>query len=201
MFVLSEKQTRTLLNLPDNDKTYQNVADLGAGDGNVSIRVAKALNLPRKKLKVTDVSPTMTYRLREKGFTVANVTHWFENEVFDAVFMLNLLDRCKKPYSMLKQAHQALTDAAHGRLVISLVFPIKQSVEWRKSRLPDEKLSINKNEPLEEQITKFVEKIMAPAGFELEKFSKVPYLSEGDINNPYYSLTNIAMVFKKVSVK
>ena len=210
MFVLSSEMYRKMLDFDEkeeNFKKFKNIADLGAGDGNVSKRVARALNLSHKSIKVTDVSPTMKYRLKEKGFTVVDENNWHksasENEIylesFDAIFMLNLLDRCEKPYSMLELAHKTL-NKDHGRLIVSLVFPIRQSIEWRKNRKPDESIYIDKKLPLERQISLFLREVMAPSGFSLIKFSKVPYLSEGDIKNPFYELVNIVMVFESVEV-
>lgn len=57
---------------------------------------------------------------------------------------------------------------------------------------------IPKGASLEKQVNVFVEQVMAPRGFALEKIAKMPYLCEGDIKKPYYVLQNVAMVFKPV---
>ncbi len=37
-------------------------------------------------------------------------------------------------------------------------------------------------------------------GFQLESWSRVPYLCEGDLEQPLYSLDDFVMVFKKIQL-
>jgi len=204
MFVMSGEQIRRLLGVNLNMKyskmieNYKSIADLGAGDGHVSIKVAQAFNLSHDKIAVTDMSTTMKYRLKQRGFSLRDEHDWYFDTTFDAIFMLNLLDRCEKPYSMLDQAYSILVNKPHGRLIIALVFPINQSIEWRKSRRPDEYINVNRRIALEEQVCSFLKNVMDPSGFELERFSRVPYLCEGDITTAYYAYTNVVFCFKPI---
>ena len=63
MFVFSDKQFLTLLNV-NNTWHAESLLDLGAGDGRVT---EKILHLFNKKY-ATEQSPTMQWRLKEKGF-------------------------------------------------------------------------------------------------------------------------------------
>ena len=145
----------------------------------------------------------MKYRLAQKGFTVADAENWHGNfQKFDLITMLNLLDRCEKPLKMLSEAKKSLrsnnleNEIDGGRLVISSVFPFRQSIEWRNSRRADEIVKIDGRWEIERQAAKFVKDIVEPQGFELESISRVPYLCEGDVKAPYYILNNVVMVFK-----
>jgi len=211
MFVLSAAQIRKLLslgNVPAGqlDSADLKVIDLGAGEGNVSKKVTEGLALTsHNKLQTTDISKTNKYRLRQKGFQVVDENSWYQGQNFDLVFMLNLLDRCEKPLSMLHQAHVALLNRPRsifgdglGRLVVALVFPIRQSIEWRKSRRADEPLGSDSYATLEEQVETFIKFVVTPAGFELEKFSRVPYLCEGDVTKPFFVFTNVVFLLKPV---
>jgi hypothetical protein len=48
----------------------------------------------------------------------------------------------------------------------------------------------------EEQSTSFVKDVFEPAGFELVKFSRVPYLCEGDLESSFYVLHDALFVLK-----
>ncbi|VVC96148.1 unnamed protein product [Leptidea sinapis] len=101
MFVLSESQTRLLLNRVHWDSSQPSaVVDVGAGDGEVSSRFAHLFSAKY----ATEISASM-------------------RKQFECVFMLNLLDRCSKPRVMLRQASSALREG--GFLVLALVLPYK----------------------------------------------------------------------------
>lgn len=52
---------------------------------------------------------------------------WWRGQQFECVSMLNLLDRCSKPKTMLQQARAAI--APGGTLLLALVLPYKPYVE------------------------------------------------------------------------
>ena len=202
MFVLSSGHLETVL----KNKEIKTVVDLGAGDGKVTRKIEKFTGLSPKDIQVTDVSPSMKYRLAEKGFNVVDAEYWYSKKPFDLISMLNLLDRCTHPMKMLTDAKNSLTNNKNsndgGRLLISSVFPFRQSIEWRNSRKADELVKIDSRWSLEQQAAKFIKDVVEPNGFELESISRVPYLCEGDIKQPYYILSNVVMVFRlKVDAK
>jgi len=204
MFVLSKAHLTTLLKSPtrsNGDVSLSNsIVDLGAGDGKVSAKLAEWAKVSsRSEIKVTEVSKSMKYRLKERGFTVVDAERWTSYKPFTLVTMLNLLDRCEKPLNMIRSAHEALSACENKsvpRLLIASVFPFRQSIEWRSSRKADEFIRINGTWSIEEQAGFFIQKIVEPQGFELESLSRVPYICEGDVKAPYYVLNNVIMVFK-----
>lgn len=60
-------------------------------------------------------------------FRILDTETWHRYRQFDCICMLNLLDRCNKPKTMLLQAKDAL--APGGILLLALVLPYKPYVE------------------------------------------------------------------------
>lgn len=60
-------------------------------------------------------------------FRLLDPEDWWRSQKFDCVCMLNLLDRCSRPRSMLRDARAALTP--DGLLIVALVLPYKPYVE------------------------------------------------------------------------
>merc|ERR1711981_499422 len=191
MFVLSSRHLGDILK---GEGKVKNVVDLGAGDGKVTQKIAKFAGLESTDVAVTEVSPTMKYRLQQRGFNLLPTDDWHKNQQYDVISMLNLLDRCEKPFTILAQVKQSL--AKDGKLLLASVLPFRQSIEWRNDRKPDEVLHVNRTWPIEEQVSYLVEKVIEPCGFDLQSVSRVPYLCEGDVKAPYYVLNNLVMVFK-----
>ena len=48
----------------------------------------------------------------------------------------------------------------------------------------------------EEQITSLVKDVFQPAGFTLVKFTRLPYLCEGDMESSFYMLDDFVFVLK-----
>ncbi|XP_030026038.1 methyltransferase-like protein 9 isoform X2 [Manduca sexta] len=189
MFVLSEAQVRQLLqNSPrkPNDTRLGALVDVGAGDGEVSRRFANLYSINY----ATEISASMQKTLAKKGYTLLDTDDWWREQQFDCVCMMNLLDRCSKPVTMLKQAHSAI--APGGVLVIALVLPYKPYVE--ADHKPEERLPIS-GMTFEEQVTSFV-KFMRSLGFELSSWARAPYLCEGDFAQAYYWLDDSVYVFE-----
>lgn len=125
---------------------------------------------------------------------------------FDAISCLNLLDRCDKPLSLIKQMKDALKP--NGLLIVALVLPYKPYVEYNPDNKPSEDLlntslqeTCVKNEPckmnkVNKQIKHLIENIFQPLGFELTKFTRLPYLCEGNLAQSYFYLIDYVFVFK-----
>lgn len=67
------------------------------------------------------------------------------------------------------------------------IFAISDS----KDHSPEEKLLI--------QGQNFEEQVFEPAGFDVEKFSRLPYLCEGDLHQSFYLLDDAVFVLKPKS--
>ena len=186
MFVFSTEQFRTLL---DHQSSFSSLLDIGAGDGSVTKRMSSLF----EEIYVTELSKTMQWRLARSGYTVLDPDDWGDRK-FDVITCLNVLDRCEKPISLLKQIASHLK-AQTGRLIVSLVLPFKPYFEYNEHPLPQEYLSVQGCTP-EEQINRLIKNLFEPLGFHVTKFSRLPYISEGDIERSYYFLFTYIFVLE-----
>ncbi|XP_038206173.1 methyltransferase-like protein 9 isoform X1 [Zerene cesonia] len=195
MFVLSSAQTRLLLKAArsgqgsSSPEKLSAFVDVGAGDGEVSKRFADLFTTKY----ATEISASMRKVLSSKGFTVLDADAWWQEQRFDCVCMLNLVDRCSKPRTMLRQARAALAPAGH--LLLALVLPYKPYVEANSDHKPEERLPIQGG-TFEEQAASFVAFMRDEMRFELAAWSRVPYLCEGDFAQAYYWLDDSVYVFR-----
>ena len=125
-FLLSTDQWEQLLaDRPHREGRLPLALDIGAGDG--------SLNDPFRHLfssiVATELSVPLVCRLRAQGLDARLAEEpepaLLGGSAFDVVFILNVLDRCKDPEKMLKQAAALLP--ADGLLVVSVVTPPSQS--------------------------------------------------------------------------
>ena len=63
-------------------------------------------------------------------FSVYNLDEW-QSQQYDVICALNLIDRCDKPMSLLREIRQALKPDT-GRLLLAVVVPYKPYVEFGK---------------------------------------------------------------------
>ncbi|RWS07333.1 methyltransferase-like protein 9 isoform X1 [Dinothrombium tinctorium] len=195
MFIFSRQQITTfhedLLCLKADPNST--LLDLGAGDGEVTTVLSNFFN----RTFVTEVSPVMRRILTKKGFKTLDAFSWQnENIDFDLISCLNLLDRCDKPLTMLKHIRTRLKP--NGRLLLALVLPFSQYVESSSNKhKPSEQLPIT-GTCLESQLISFHDNVIKPYGFELIKWTKLPYLCEGDLELSFYWLNDIVMLLKAV---
>jgi len=200
MFVFSKQQFLSLCSqesnnsrmLPFNSSTMlPSLLDLGAGDG----RPTTSMSPFFQNTFVTEVSTPMKKLCSKRGFTVLDLETWAqESESYDVISALNLFDRCDKPVSILKSIHFSLKPG--GLLVVALVLPFKPYVESTTDHKPSEIFNIN-GETFKDQIETAVE-VFRKLGFHLERWSRVPYLCEGDLNKPLYHLNNGLFLLSKV---
>lgn len=190
MFVFSKDQLRQMLHIAPDWKG-NGLLDLGAGDGMVTDIMAKFYNV----VDTTEMSPTMVWRLKEKGFNVIPVDTWDNGAVtYDLIGCLNLLDRCDKPMKILQSIHRLLTPT--GRAIVAVVLPFEPYVEFNSSdHKPTESLII-KGKTFEEQAASFITDVFQPLGFVVEHFTRLPYLCEGDLNQSFFVLNDVVFVLK-----
>ncbi|KAH3771349.1 hypothetical protein DPMN_172664 [Dreissena polymorpha] len=190
MFVLSRAQFMTLLNIKDN-WMGQSMIDLGAGDGTVTEKMSPFF----RQVFATDASGPMVTRLKSKGFRILDIDKWNNGSLqYDLVSCLNLLDRADKPVSILHSIKRVLKPG--GRVLIALVLPFSSFVEFgSKDNLPTETLNIE-GSTFEAQCNSFVKDVVEPAGFVLERFTRVPYLCEGDMQTSFYVLDDAVFVLR-----
>ncbi|XP_077503106.1 protein-L-histidine N-pros-methyltransferase isoform X2 [Amblyomma americanum] len=202
MFVFSTRQFLRLLRL-DAESTaaplFSSLLDVGAGDGNVTAAIAPLFC----QVDVTEKSPAMRRTLSRRGFRVldaatlrpAGLDDDGEPQLYDVVCCLNVLDRCDTPLALLRMLKARLTSPA-GRLVLAVVLPLSQYVEaGKRGTKPLEVLRV-RGSTLEQQVESLYRDVMAPAGFILESWTRLPYLCEGDLEQAYYWLDDIVMVLR-----
>ncbi|KFD46847.1 hypothetical protein M513_12293 [Trichuris suis] len=171
------------------------VLDLGAGDGHISLRYSHFFD----RVLATEASAFMRYRLKEKGVTVIGMDEWQADTLHvDLISCLNLLDRHPRPRTLLRQLRQKCI-SSNCHLLVSVVLPWEQYVEYNDSgsTLAEETVSIF-GETFEDQLKNVIVQLFSPAGFQVERFTRLPYLCEGDMRFTFYMLNSAVLLLKAV---
>ena len=137
----------------------------------------------------------MEWRLAQHRFKLLNVDKWAQSGTYDLICALNLLDRHYAPTQLLQNLH-SLALANNCFVLLSVVLPLNFYVEFnlkeRKNKqdllLPFSKIKSIKYDSFEKQAEILVKEVLIPAGFELVRWAKLPYFSEGDLAR-VFSLT------------
>ncbi len=192
MHVLSAAQWHCLLDpLRKTHEPEGQLLDIGAGRGDATAPLAGLF----ESVMVTETSGPMARRLRKQGYECLHedVTHNASlAHRFDAVSLLNVLDRCDEPMSLLGAARSALRP--NGLLLIALVLPYRPFVyEHGQARAPRQRLPIA-TEQWEVAAAEFVTMSLVPLGLQVLCVSRAPYLSGGDAQAPLYSLDDLIVV-------
>ncbi|XP_005102809.1 methyltransferase-like protein 9 [Aplysia californica] len=192
MFIFSKNQFEKLLGFSAYYKG-ENLLDLGAGDGMVTLKMASYF----RNTYTTEMSGMMVRRLTGHGFKVLEVDEWHKSGLqYDLIACLNLLDRCDKPLSLLADMRASLTPGV-GRVLVAVVIPFKPYVEFgSRTHEPTEYLHV-RGSNFEEQVEHFV-RIFRQSGFEVERFTRLPYLCEGDLKHSFYVLTDAIFVLRAI---
>ncbi|BFG05436.1 methyltransferase-like protein 9 [Drosophila madeirensis] len=202
MFILSEDQFNKLLVAGGFTASSEPVTllDIGAGDGEISLRVANTVaelsGNADLRVFATEASWTMRDRLKKLNFNVITEIGGLQN--MELILCLNVLDRCFDPFKLLEDIRSTL--APGGRAVIALVLPYMHYVETNTSHLPIRPLlessSNGRQASFEEEATKFME-LLENCGFNVESWTKAPYLCEGDLHQSFYWLIDLIVVISK----
>lgn len=151
--------------------------DVGAGSGDVTVH-ARALF---DAIVTTETSGPMARRLRRRGFVCHRVdlsrVPLPDPEPFDVVSLLDVIDRCDRPRSLLRAAARCV--APSGRLVIAVPLPIAPHVDVGPRTIdPDEPLT-GRGERWEEALVDLIEGTLEPSGLVPARIARAPYLSLG----------------------
>ncbi|KAE9415147.1 hypothetical protein Angca_004520 [Angiostrongylus cantonensis] len=193
MFLFSTKQLRYFLNIPTEwNPIDKRVLDLGAGDG----RVTKKLAAFYANVHTTEMSQVMEWRLRSRNFIIEDVEAWSSSLYgFDLISVLNLLDRHYNPRKLLRDVYVAAL-RSNCSVLVAIVLPIDQYVEFHPSKRTnraDVRLKVKGN-TIEQQASSLVENEFIPLGFQVVRWTKLPYLCEGDLNRPFYVLEDVVFL-------
>jgi len=194
MFVFSEAQFHTFINVT-HDWNAESFLDLGAGDGKVTERILYHF----KHKFATEQSPTMQWRLQEKGFKVLEIDEWAKKKDYSLITALNLLDRIDTPISFLKDLHSAVK-LGEGIILLAIVLPYNPCHEKGSTfGDPAERLPI-RGTTIEDQIASLHDDVFEANGFEVVKFTRLPYLCEGDLHNDFFLLTDVLFMLKTTTI-
>jgi len=201
--------------------TLGRLLDVGAGDGCCTAKLAPLFH----SVSCTEVSRPASWRLRQRGFDAhltADLDH-FDAGAFDVISCLNVLDRCTHPRALLASLHRLATRAplppaepgtAEGherqaggreergvaRVLLAVVLPYRAMVEagaMGSVVRQSQDLDLDWDSPSwEESVNALVQKALEPAGFRVTSFSRVPYICQGDLGKPLYTLDDVVFVME-----
>ncbi|XP_003744458.1 methyltransferase-like protein 9 [Galendromus occidentalis] len=195
MFVFSESQFLRLTGWKEDHRS-DSLLDLGAGDGNVTARFSRFFG----EVFVTEVSSVMRKVLVSRGYQLKDVGQWDSEDdpqKYSMISALNLLDRCDAPISLLKQIPKKL--AKNGFVLIALVLPLNQYVENNAPTFAPSEIIGVRGRTTEEQVDSLVECVLEPLGYKLKSWTRLPYLCEGDLHQPYYWMHDIVLLLQHES--
>ena len=183
MHVLSTGQAARLFG---GERLGGTLLDLGAGCGGVTQELAPIFDT----VMTTEVSQNMASRLRERGFgcmhssgcgdLAAELRAHYGGTLpeFRAISLLNVLDRCANPQSLLKSIHELMAPGV-TQLLVALVLPFGPFVETPSGRVaPTERLPIEPNCCWETAVASLLRNVLTPMGFEVERVARAPYLDQ-----------------------
>lgn len=193
MFILSSTQIDKLLKSSYNDNitkstTWGDLLDIGTGDGK---------NLQRWKKLFNTISCTEVNKKMIKKLQIFKDTNIYETDnlkiitdKFDIITLCNVIDRCNKPQTLLNDITNYLKNK-DSRIIITAPLPLRQSVEtingWKE---PDESLQLSDNyfnRDWEYLLCELITMLQTKFPYKVCCVSRVPYISQGDFVNPYYT--------------
>jgi SAM-dependent methyltransferase len=190
LFMLSEMQWRRLL----APHAHGRLLDVGAAAGHVTAALVPLFD----EVTATDVSRPMVRRLRARGLRTLVMdlaagppAALLEDGPFDTVALLNVLDRCARPRTMLRAALDVL--APGGCLVVAMPLPYDPCwYDGPRTCDPVERLPLRATawEPAAEELARHLE----DHGGRVVAMTRAPYLSGGDRREPLYVLDAVVMV-------
>jgi SAM-dependent methyltransferase len=193
MLLLPEHAFRQLL----QGHTGGRLLDVGAGSGDVTAALAPCFD----EVETTEVSRGMAKKLSKRGLQCHSLdlteSPW-PDSAFDAVSLLNVLDRCPRPRRLLRHCLHALRPG--GTFLVALALPYRPFYfDGPATPDPLERLECDPG-PLgtwEDAVRRFLERDLLPLDLRLERFARAPYLSAGDSKQPLYELDDVLVVLTK----
>jgi len=199
MHVLDTDNARLFLDGPgqrDPSESRGRLLDVGAGDGHVTCELQPLF----EEVLATEVSGPAVWRLQQKGIPTRRIASLdsLQGEVYDTVSCLNVLDRCSFPRDLLQDI-KGLVKPVSGRLLLAVVLPFRPCVEgggFNRLYRPEQDLDMPWDATWEESVNQLVDTVLEPAGYEVERLARVPYLCQGDTGSPYYCLDDAVFLLR-----
>lgn len=201
LFVASERQIRALVT---EHQGYggAGLLDIGSGLGTETEKTAAALGIDRQHVTCLEVSSSARTALVGRGFRVATSLDEVKGQLFAAVALLNVLDRCDEPLSLLDAAIELLQPS--GLLLVGITLPFASVVyegrvgtEWGKAshRSPRSPLHLHvaarkqrrASPSFELSAAAFIAALLPrDSGIKIEAWTRLPYVSSGDTKRTHY---------------
>jgi len=179
MFLLSKDHIKILF----NGYTFKNMLDIGAGDGNVTEQFTSFIR--GGGITCTETAANMIKVLKTKGYSIQDDI----SGEYELVTCLNVLDRCDKPITILKEILKVKKRFA----MLSIVLPFKGFYNSGKKQCKQLEEVIGCFKEWEESVHR-LSKLFIELGFKIEKISRIPYLSEGDFRQEMYYLDTVIFI-------
>ncbi|CCD68816.1 DREV methyltransferase [Caenorhabditis elegans] len=198
MFLFSENQFAKFLAIEKEswNSTDKKVLDLGAGNGDITEHMRPFF----EHVYATELSSKMRNRLSWKGYNVLSALEWAETDVkFDLVTAFNLLDRHYSPGKLLNDLWN-VARRSNCNVIVSLVLPVSHYVEFNpngRSTRPDNYLNVA-GRTYADHVHHMIVNVFKPANFEVLRWTRLPYLCEGDMNNSAYYLPDAIFLLKPI---
>jgi protein-L-isoaspartate O-methyltransferase len=180
MHLVSEAQLRQLLGAAP----LGSLLDVGAGAGYVTAQAAPLF----QEVVCTETSPGLRKRLVARGYATSDLDLSLGSlgRRFDVITCFNVLDRTPRPLGLLRGMLQHLAD--DGRLLLSVPLPVSAHVHVAGGTISAQERLPTTARTFESAAVELTEHLLRPAGFRVQSFSRVPYLSQGDRGAKYYVL-------------
>ncbi|CAI5455577.1 unnamed protein product [Caenorhabditis angaria] len=198
MFLFSENQMAKLLDIDRSNwsPVGKKVLDLGAGNGDIT----RHLEAFYSDIYATELSSRMRKRLSSKGYKVLDALTWDQTDIqFDLITAFNLLDRHYSPQKLLNDLWR-VSSRSKCRVIISLVLPVNHYVEFNpngKSTRPDQFLKVQ-GKTYADHVHYMITNEFEPAKFRVVKWTRLPYLCEGDMNHSAYYLPDAMFLLEPI---
>lgn len=200
MHVLSRSHASALLQFEPHSMEERKLSmlDIGAGDGGVTSIFKTFFH----RIYCTEASWPMRWRLSKAGFTVISDED-AGKKTYNLVSCLNVLDRCDKPHTLLRQLRE-MVDVNEGCVLLAVVLPWCPFVENGTGQArPSERLPMDgarcRDKPAFEAAVRILhDNAIVPAGFKVVAWSRVPYLCEGSGSYAYHVLDDAIFVLQRV---
>lgn len=190
MRLLGPEQWRLLL----GERPGGRLLDVGAGDGHVTSELAKMFD----EVVVTETSKLMARRLEARGYRVLPVDLASEDIAerdFDAISMLNVIDRTARPVTLLERVTRRL--APNGILIVAVPLPLRAHVHVGPRTADPEELLPVADASFEAGVCALATRYLAKCGLFVESFTRAPYLSRGSHMTPLHVLDDVVMVCRR----
>ncbi len=189
MHLLTTAHVRALL----GDGPRVSLLDVGAGDGAVTQVLAPFFDI----VSVTEASRVLRSKLTRRGFSVLSTDLSLAptpTMQLDVIACLNVIDRCVRPRSLLTNLRSMLN--GQGRLLLSVPLPLRPHVHLGARTADPEESLPRSDDQWELDATALVDELLSPLGYDVERLSRLPYLSRGDAHAPLYVLDAAVFVLR-----